>query len=282
MSACDARSGMVGSFIDALTQPEAEDLRAAGRRASYGAGVTLFHQGDDAGSVIVLLVGRAKVSSLSSAGREAIVAVRGPGDLVGEMAAIDAQPRSGTVTTLARRCPAGARLGVRRLPRTPSARRARDPADDRRAPALRRRPTGRVRNDRRRRPCLPPAGRAVRALRDSRARRDRDRGRYPRRSWPPGPARRARRSARPCSYCARCGSSRPAAATSACSTSTRCASARNSSVADYAERRDQLRGAGPEPDVACGHRISPTASRRPPCPPAPVSPAAPPPYSPRC
>jgi len=91
---------MAGGFIDALTQPEAEDLRAAGRRASYGAGVTLFHQGDDAGSVIVLLVGRAKVSSLSSAGREAIVAVRGPGDLLGEMAAIDDEPRSGTVTTL--------------------------------------------------------------------------------------------------------------------------------------------------------------------------------------
>ena len=33
---------MAGGFIDALTQPEAEDLRAAGRRASYGAGVTLF------------------------------------------------------------------------------------------------------------------------------------------------------------------------------------------------------------------------------------------------
>ena len=91
---------MPGSFLDALTELETEELRSAGRRASYGAGVTLFHQGDDAGPVIGLLAGRAKVTSLSSAGREAIVAVRGPGDLVGEMAAVDAQPRSATVTTL--------------------------------------------------------------------------------------------------------------------------------------------------------------------------------------
>jgi hypothetical protein len=41
---------MAGAFIDALTQPEAEDLHAAGRRASYGAGVTFIHRGDDAGS----------------------------------------------------------------------------------------------------------------------------------------------------------------------------------------------------------------------------------------
>jgi len=91
---------MTGAFIDALSERESEDLRAAGRRASYGAGVTLFHQGDDAGAVIVLLAGRAKVASLSSAGREVIVAVRGPGDLVGELAAIDSEPRSATVTTL--------------------------------------------------------------------------------------------------------------------------------------------------------------------------------------
>jgi CRP/FNR family transcriptional regulator, cyclic AMP receptor protein len=91
---------MAGAFIDALAQPEAEDLHAAGRRAFYGAGVTLFHHGDDAGSVIVLMAGRAKVASLSSAGREVIVAVRGPGDLVGELSAIDDEPRSATVTML--------------------------------------------------------------------------------------------------------------------------------------------------------------------------------------
>lgn len=87
-------------FLDALTQPEADDLHAAGRRRAYGANVTLFHQGDDAGPVLVLLAGRAKVVALASAGREVIVAVRGPGDLLGELSVFDGEPRSATVSTL--------------------------------------------------------------------------------------------------------------------------------------------------------------------------------------
>jgi CRP/FNR family transcriptional regulator, cyclic AMP receptor protein len=91
---------MAESFLDALTEEEAADLHAAGRRRAYGPGVTLFHEGDDAGPVVVLLTGRVKVSTLGGSGREAIVAVRGPGDLIGELSAIDGGPRSATVTTL--------------------------------------------------------------------------------------------------------------------------------------------------------------------------------------
>ena len=40
---------MAGAFLDALTETEAEDLRSIGRPRAYGANVTLFHQGDDAG-----------------------------------------------------------------------------------------------------------------------------------------------------------------------------------------------------------------------------------------
>jgi len=83
---------MSGAFLDALTEAKAPDLRSAGRLRAYGAGVTLFHEGDDAGPVIVLLAGRVKVTSLSTAGREVIVAVRGPGDLLGEIAAVDGAP----------------------------------------------------------------------------------------------------------------------------------------------------------------------------------------------
>jgi CRP-like cAMP-binding protein len=91
---------MGAAFLDTLTEAEAEDLRSVGRVRSYGANATLFHHGDEAGPVVVLLTGRAKVLSLSSAGREVIVAVRGPGDLLGEMSALDGEPRSATVATL--------------------------------------------------------------------------------------------------------------------------------------------------------------------------------------
>jgi CRP/FNR family transcriptional regulator, cyclic AMP receptor protein len=91
---------MSETFLDALTDEEAADLHVAGRRRAYGPGVTLFHEGDDSGPVVVLLSGRVKVATLGGAGREAIIAVRGPGDLIGELSAIDGGPRSATVTTL--------------------------------------------------------------------------------------------------------------------------------------------------------------------------------------
>ena len=90
----------MAGFLELLTEDEAEDLRASGRPRSYGANVTLFHQGDEPGPVIVLLGGRVKVAAPSSTGREVIVAVRGAGDLLGEMSSIDGEPRAATVTTL--------------------------------------------------------------------------------------------------------------------------------------------------------------------------------------
>ena len=91
---------MAETFLEALTPEEVADLRASGRERHYDANVALFHEGDDAGSVIVLLAGRAKLTVPSSSGREVIVAVRGPGDLLGELAALVEAPRSATVTTI--------------------------------------------------------------------------------------------------------------------------------------------------------------------------------------
>jgi len=91
---------MAETFLEALTPEEAADLRASGRERHYDANVALFHEGDDGGSVIVLLVGRAKLTVPSSSGREVIVAVRGPGDLLGELAALVEAPRSATVATI--------------------------------------------------------------------------------------------------------------------------------------------------------------------------------------
>ena len=91
---------MAKSFFEALPPEEVAALRASGRERHYDANVALFHEGDDAGSVIVLLEGRAKLTVPNSSGREVIVAVRGPGDLLGELAALVEAPRSATVTTI--------------------------------------------------------------------------------------------------------------------------------------------------------------------------------------
>ena len=86
-------------FLAALSADEADALRAAGVRRSYGANVTLLHQADEAGPVVVLLDGRVKIA-VSNGGRQAILGVVGAGELIGELAAIDGAPRSTTVTTL--------------------------------------------------------------------------------------------------------------------------------------------------------------------------------------
>ncbi len=91
---------MSETFLEALTPEEAADLRASGRERRYEQGVALFHEGDDAGSVMVLLAGRVKLTVPNSSGREVIVAVRGQGDLLGELAALVDAPRSATVATI--------------------------------------------------------------------------------------------------------------------------------------------------------------------------------------
>lgn len=89
-----------GPFLAALSEDDARELRALGRVRRYDAGDVLFHQGDEPGGVSILLDGRVKVTSLSPAGKEVILAFRGPGDIVGEVAAIAGSTRSSAVRAI--------------------------------------------------------------------------------------------------------------------------------------------------------------------------------------
>jgi CRP/FNR family transcriptional regulator, cyclic AMP receptor protein len=59
----------------------------------------LIRIGDPTTFIVVLLEGIIKATSLTSEGKEVLLAVRVGGDLVGEFAAMDSRPRSSTVTT---------------------------------------------------------------------------------------------------------------------------------------------------------------------------------------
>jgi len=87
-------------FLDALRKGQLDELRALGGVRRYPAGAALFHERDAGDAVLLLLAGRVKLSSLTGAGREAVLAIREPGDLIGEMAAIDDGPRSATALAL--------------------------------------------------------------------------------------------------------------------------------------------------------------------------------------
>ena len=89
-----------GGFLGGLTAEERAALLDLGRRRRFTAGDTLFHEGDDSDWVAVLLAGRVKISYYSEAGGEVVLAVRDPGDLLGELSALDGTPRSATVTAM--------------------------------------------------------------------------------------------------------------------------------------------------------------------------------------
>jgi CRP/FNR family cyclic AMP-dependent transcriptional regulator len=87
-------------FLASLSQEEKDALRAPGTVRSFPRGTALFHERQAADRVLVVLEGCVKLSCLSEGGKEVVLAIRGPGDLLGELAAIDGEPRSATATAL--------------------------------------------------------------------------------------------------------------------------------------------------------------------------------------
>ena len=88
---------MPASWLDDLPEPLARELQALGTERRYDAGVAIFHHGDEPGSVLLLVEGRVKVALIGPQGREVILGFVGPGELVGDVAALDGRPRSATV-----------------------------------------------------------------------------------------------------------------------------------------------------------------------------------------
>jgi CRP/FNR family cyclic AMP-dependent transcriptional regulator len=88
------------SFWSLLNEDDQHALERVATRRSYPRGSIVYHRGDDATSVLVLLEGRVKITAPSVDGHEAVLAFRGPGDLVGELGAIDGRPRAASVATL--------------------------------------------------------------------------------------------------------------------------------------------------------------------------------------
>lgn len=83
-----------------LAEQDLADLCALGRARRYRRGEILILEGSDPEDVLVLRGGRVKVSYQTVDGREVLLAVRGPGALLGELSAIDGEPRLATVTAI--------------------------------------------------------------------------------------------------------------------------------------------------------------------------------------
>ncbi|MFF2507661.1 Crp/Fnr family transcriptional regulator [Streptomyces sp. NPDC058067] len=77
-------------------------LMGLGHGVAYPAGQITIREADTTDFALLLLGGMVKVTARAQDGREALLAVRMAGDLVGEFAGIDGQPRVGTVTACGR------------------------------------------------------------------------------------------------------------------------------------------------------------------------------------
>ncbi|TJZ42204.1 Crp/Fnr family transcriptional regulator [Streptomyces piniterrae] len=91
------RSWSPSTFLGRLRDGTLEDLTQLGTRTEYPAHRPLLHQGDGSSHVLLITSGVVKVVTRSEDGFEMLLAIRVAGDLVGEMAAFEDRPRSGTV-----------------------------------------------------------------------------------------------------------------------------------------------------------------------------------------
>src|SRR3954469_20943678 len=88
------------TFWDMAGPAATEALRARGGRRVFQRGQALMHAGQVPTDVLVLRVGRVKVSAVTDSGKQFLLAFHGPGDLIGELSALDELPRSASVVAL--------------------------------------------------------------------------------------------------------------------------------------------------------------------------------------
>lgn len=69
-------------------------LRSEGRPVTLRRGQALFTEGDRGGRAFLIERGWVMLSSVAPSGREVVLGLRGPGDVIGELSALDDAPRS--------------------------------------------------------------------------------------------------------------------------------------------------------------------------------------------
>jgi CRP-like cAMP-binding protein len=89
-----------GAFLAGLNDTAGAALASLGRRRHFDAGTPLFLEGDVGTNVMIIRTGHVKVFATSADGHERVLAIRGPGEVLGDLSAIDGQPRSASGTAL--------------------------------------------------------------------------------------------------------------------------------------------------------------------------------------
>jgi CRP/FNR family transcriptional regulator, cyclic AMP receptor protein len=89
-----------GTFFAQLTDEERHALLALGVQRRFPRATILMFEHEPDERVMLLLAGRVKVTAVGQDLREVLLSLRDPGDVLGELAFIDGQPRAATVSAI--------------------------------------------------------------------------------------------------------------------------------------------------------------------------------------
>jgi CRP/FNR family cyclic AMP-dependent transcriptional regulator len=87
-------------FLRQVGREDAEALLALARRRRVRRAQPILHAGAAGDDVVIVLEGRVKLVAYGVDGREVVLGLRGPGELIGEMAALAGQRRTATAVAL--------------------------------------------------------------------------------------------------------------------------------------------------------------------------------------
>ncbi len=87
-------------LFEALDEDGAAALRSSITEVRLGRGQTLFSEGDEGDRLYVMLSGKVKLTRTSADGRENLLAVLGPGEMLGELSLFDPGPRTASAVAV--------------------------------------------------------------------------------------------------------------------------------------------------------------------------------------
>lgn len=88
------------SLLASCEHDELEEILSRARLQNMKKGETLLNQGDDGNSLIILLEGTIRISMATSNGREIVLNYADPGEVLGEIALLDGEPRTASATAV--------------------------------------------------------------------------------------------------------------------------------------------------------------------------------------
>lgn len=91
---------LVVGLLDRIGDTERAEFEARATRRTYRPHTVLFHEGDPSDWVLGIYSGRIKISVVTEDGREVLLNIIDRGQILGDIAAVDGLPRSGTATTM--------------------------------------------------------------------------------------------------------------------------------------------------------------------------------------